>query len=253
MSGLIRFIGTRSLRWRLLYLIRAAFRLVGCGWNDFYAWMLDFQDRKVTLDHILSRPKNPGKFKGLWDWGRGDYYIEYLKRHGLKPSHTILDYGCGYGRVTIPALRFQRAGGHYIGTEISKRRLALAREWIERERLRDKSHEFVLSKDNRMLFVPNGSVDIVWVLSVFNHMPDRELDLCLAAMARILRTGGTLFCYYLADIDGGATSVKTFRRSDEDMARRLKSAGFHVTLSDDFDDDLGDLRSPDARMVLASK
>ena len=104
-----------------------------------------------------------------------------------------------------------------------------------------------------MPFLGDQSVDVVWVLSVFNHMPDRELDLCLAAMARILRTGGTLFCYYLADIDGGDTSVKTFRRSDEDMARRLKSADFDVKLADDFDDDLGDLRPPDARMVLATK
>lgn len=253
LTSLTSYLGTRKLRWRLLYAIRAAFRLVGRSWNDFYAWMLDYQDRHLTLDQILARPRTPGKFKGLWDWSRGEYYLDYLKRHGLKPTSRILDYGCGYGRVAIPVLKYQQPGGSYIGTEISRRRLALAREWIAREGLEEKFYELVLSKDNTMPFVADDDIDVVWVLSVFNHMPDAELDACLAAMRRVLRPSGTLFCYYLADIEGGDSSVKTFRRTDEDMARRLEAAGFTHRQADNFDDDLGDNQPPDARMILAFK
>ena len=253
MSRLVRYLGTRDLRWRLLYLVRAAFRMAGQGWNGFYAWMLDFQDRKLTLDQILSKRNTSGKFKGLWDWERGIYYCDYLQRHGLKPDHTILDYGCGYGRVTIPVMHYIGDGGHYIGTELSKRRLALTKEWIEREGLSGKSHELIISKDNSMPFVADNSVDVVWVLSVFNHMPDAELETSLASMHRALRPGGTLFCYFLSDIDDGDTSVKTFRRSEADMTRLLESKGFEVTLVTDFDEDLGEFRPEDSRMALAKK
>jgi SAM-dependent methyltransferase len=241
------------MRWRALYLIRALFRIAGRSWNDFYAWMLDFQDRHVTLDQILRRGTSTKKHRGLWDWQRGQYFLTYMSRHGLQPTHRVLDYGCGYGRGTIPLLRHQEVGGHYIGTEISKRRLALAQEWIRREGLSGKSYELVLSKDNTMRFLPDKSVDVIWVLSVFNHMPDRELDLALKAMARILASRGRLFCYYLTEIEGGDTSVKTFRRPDADMAQRLGALGFEFRWMDDWDDDIGAGRPPDSRMIIAVK
>ncbi|MBM3521579.1 MAG: class I SAM-dependent methyltransferase [Alphaproteobacteria bacterium] len=253
MRSLVSYVGTRALRWRLLYGVRFAFRLFGGNWNDFYAWMLDFQDRRVTLDQILARPRNDRKFKGLWDWWRGEYCVEYMRRHGLQPTHTVLDYGCGYGRVTIPLLKFQTPGGCYIGTEISTRRLELAREWIAREGLGGKSCELVLSKDNRMAFLADGSVDAVWVLSVFNHMPDAELETTLAALHRVMRGGGKLYCYYLVPVPGGDETVKTFRRTAEDMTALLARIGFTSQIMPDWDDDLGEARSTESRMQICVK
>jgi SAM-dependent methyltransferase len=86
------------------------------------------QDRELTLDQILRRPRLIGKFRGLWDWWRGEHYVEFMQRHGLHPTHTVLDYGCGYGRVIVPLLRFQESGGYCIGTEIASRRLAYSGE-----------------------------------------------------------------------------------------------------------------------------
>lgn len=253
MANLVSLLGTRNLRWKLLYLVRALFFAMGRRWNDFYAWMLDFQDRQLTLDYILARKPSPGKDKGLWDWARGRYYLEYMRRHGLKPTDTVFDLGCGYGRVTIPLLQYQD-GGHYIGSEISQKRMALAHEWIEREKLGDKSCELVLSKDNTLPFIADNTVDVVWVLSVFNHMPDQELDTLLTALTRKMKVGGRMFCFYLATQEGGDTSVKTFRRSDEDMQGRLRKVGFTVEVMPDWDDDiLPQYRTTDRRMVIATK
>lgn len=249
MPDLVRFVGTRNFRWKALYLIRWLYRLVGADWNDFYAWMLNFQDRQVTLDQILSRPPSPNKFKGLWDWHRGAYYLAYMKRYGMKPTHTVLDIGCGYGRVAIPVLKEQQAGGTFIGTEIAARRLDLAREWIQRENLEDKSFDLILSKDNRLPFIRDSSVDVVWVLSVFNHMPDAELDILLTAIKRVTRPGGIFFCYYLSDTTNDHSSVKTFRRSDADMEARLDANGFDARRLTDWDNDLA-VRAADSRMLL---
>ena len=253
MGSLVKYLGTRKFRWRVLPLVRSAFELCGRSWNDFYAWMLNFQDRQLSLDQILSRPDNPSIGRGLWDWARGKYYYEFLSQCGVSPSDTLLDYGCGYGRVAIPVLRGQGPDGNFIGLEISERRLELAREWIAREGLESKSHELILSKDNSMPFVASSSVDVVWVLSVFNHMPDAELDTCLEAMHRVLKPGGKLFCYYLTDEPGSEHTIKTFMRSDEYMAERLRRYGFSTRMRDDFDADLGSRRTPGSRMVLATR
>lgn len=237
-------------RWKVLSLVRFSFGLMGKSWNDFYAWMLDYQDRKVTLDQILGKKRNDTKFKGLWDWWRGEYCVEFMVRHGLKPGDTLLDYGCGYGRVTIPALRFQQ-GGHYIGTEISARRLELARQWVEREALSGSSYELRLTKDNSISYLEDRSVDAIWVLSVFNHMPDEELVVTLEAMRRIIRDDGVLFAYYVLPVEKrDAKTLKTFRRSDDEMTVLLSGAGFRCHFLDDWNDDLGDRRDGSARMCL---
>jgi SAM-dependent methyltransferase len=242
-----------GLRWRLLSVIRRLFSAMGRSWNDFYAWMLDFQDRNVTLDQILSKPINNRKFKGLWDWWRGEQWLLFMQKHGLKPSHRVLDYGCGYGRVTIPLLKFQAAGGHYIGTEISQKRLNLADEWIQREALTEKSFELHLSRDNTMPFIETASVDVVWVLSVFNHMPDAELEETLRAIGRVLREGGILFCYYLVDGDSDERSVKTFLRSDSRMKEILARHGLYGEVAADWWDTVGETNQSIARMRVCRR
>lgn len=253
MPDLVRYIGTRKLRWQLLYIVRFLFRLFGGSWNSFYAYLLDFQDRRITLDQILARPSNPRKFKGLWDWRRGQYYLGYMKAHGVKPTDTVLDYGCGYGRVVIPLLKFQEPGGKCIGTEISAKRLQLAKEWIKREGLTAKDCELVLSQDTEMPFIRTDSVDVIWVLSVFNHMPDKELNEVLAAMHRVLKPTGMLFCYYVVPEPGAAETAKTFRRSQDEMTRILAAHGFSPQVQSDWDDDLGSARKSESRMQICRK
>lgn len=240
-----------ALRQAILRAARVGFLVAGRNWNDFYAWMLDTQDRRLTIDVILAKRNTTGKFKGLWDWERGEHYVRYLERHGWKPEHAVLDYGCGYGRVTIPLLRRQARSGKYYGTEISERRLQMCRDWIAREGLDDKHSELILSKDNAMPFLGDKTVDIIWVLSVFNHMPDDELRKCLASMARVMRPNGILFAYYLVRLPGTEPTLKTFLRSDTDMAEQFAAAGLKAELMDDWDDDLApENRTPEARLAL---
>ena len=131
--------------------------------------MLDYQDRKVTLDHILNKKGPSHRYKGLWHWEKGTDYLEYMVKHGLQPHHHVLDLGCGYGRCTIPLLKNQASEGNYTGTELSKKRIALAEQWIERENLKSKNYNLVFSKDVALNFLEDSSVDVAWVLSVFNH------------------------------------------------------------------------------------
>jgi SAM-dependent methyltransferase len=240
------------LRWKVLFVLRHLSRLIGVRWNSYYAWMLDTQDRKVTLDQILSRSPGRRKTIGLWDWWLGADCVAFMKRHGLSPESTVVDFGCGYGRVMIPLLCQLGGGGKVIGIEISRRRLALAREWIDREQMADQSHELVLSKDNSLAYLANGTIDVFWVLSVFNHMPEPELEECLTAMYRVLRPNGRVFCYFILEKPNAHRDVKLFRRSEKDMRGRLESLGFATKVLADWAETVGD-SGGEACMVLATK
>jgi SAM-dependent methyltransferase len=52
-----------------------------------------------------------GDFKKI-----GEEFLVYFKQFGLRPEHSVLDIGCGIGRMAIPLTRFLT--GHYEGFDI---------------------------------------------------------------------------------------------------------------------------------------
>lgn len=243
----------RKLKWQLLYVIKHAFFLSGRSWNDFYGWMLDYQDRKLSLSEILRKKGPSNKYKGLWHWEKGPEYVQYMVKHGLKPDHVVFDLGCGYGRCTIPLLRFQTVGGKYIGSEISQRRIEIASEWINEEGLNNKNFDLILSKDESLAFLDDRSIDVTWVLSVFNHMPDITFEKTIEALGKKIKKGGLLFAYY-ANEDPYSKSVKFFPRSDKDMESCLSRHGFAVSMLEDWESEYEQRnRSPFVRMMLGTK
>ena len=66
----------KKLKWSFLHVIKFLFLAIGKSWNDFYGWMLNYQDRKITIEEILSRTNVDGKYKGLW----GEMYEKGLSR-----------------------------------------------------------------------------------------------------------------------------------------------------------------------------
>lgn len=243
----------RKIKWQLLYVIKYLFYTFGKSWSDFYGWMLDYQDRKITLDDILSKKGPANRYKGLWHWEKGEDYLRYMIKHGVKPNHVIFDFGCGYGRCTIPLLRYQSKKGRYIGSEISKKRLRIAEDWIQRESLKDKNYELVFSKDEDLNFLADNSVDITWVLSVFNHMPDNTLEKTLQALAKKMKSGGLLFAYYVNE-DPSSKSVKFFPRTDHEMRERLLKHGFEPSELADWESEYSkNNRSGITKMMLGKK
>jgi len=243
----------RKIRWKLLYLIKHLFYVSGKSWNDFYGWMLDYQDRKITIDDILTKKGPTHRYKGLWHWEKGEDYLKYMVKHGLKPEHVVFDFGCGYGRCTIPLLRNQSKKGQYIGSEISKKRLKIAEDWIQRENLTDRNYQLVFSKQEDLPFLEDDSLDITWVLSVFNHMPNKTLENTLKAISKKMKAGGLLFAYYVED-DSATKSVKFFPRSESVMSGLLNKHGFKVQSLEDWEAEYDEEnRSKITKMMLGTK
>ncbi len=241
--NLIRFLGTRKLRWKLLPLVKWGFLLVGKSWNDFYRWMLNLQERHTTLDMIFRHPGKPGeggKCRGLLAWGLGEYHLTFMLAHGLKPEQKVLDFGCGYGRTAIPLLKCLEPG-NYVGTELSDKRAALAREWVEREGLEDKKPLFVVSTDNTMPYLEDASIDVVWTLSVFTHMPEKELRQVLATFQRVVRLRGVVYFHYNSPLPGtpaAKPTVKDFYWKNDVIAKIIHAHGFSIERMEDWEDNL---------------
>ena len=96
--------------------------------------------------------RKEGHDKGLYDTSMGDYHLRFLMSHGLQPHSKIFDLGFGFGRTTIPLVKFLEKG-NYVGSEISKERHRIATEWVELEGLSNREPHLVVAFDNKFNFL----------------------------------------------------------------------------------------------------
>src|SRR5215471_1763003 len=110
---------------------------------------------------------------------------------GLAPTQTLVDFGCGTGRLAVHAVPFLAAGG-YVGIDIAESMLVQARSRV---------HQVAPSPTCRVSFVkqtttafplPDASVDWVCAFSVFTHMEHEDSYRYLCDARRIVRPTGRL-------------------------------------------------------------
>lgn len=108
---------------------------------------------------------------------------------GLQPSHTLVDIGCGSGRLPY-ALRHYLQGG-FLGTDILEETLAYAREKCGRPEWR-----FVTTFEPAIP-AEDASADFVTFFSVFTHLLDEDIYRFLAEARRVLKPGGKVVFSFL--------------------------------------------------------
>lgn len=127
---------------------------------------------------------------------------------GVRPTDAVLDVGCGPGRVARELSRYLAAEGSYYGIEIRAKWVGQLRdEYAARPNFR-----FFHADIKNTAYNPNGSlspvdykfplpdrsVRLVLVRSVFTHMLPEEVESYAREIARVLRPGGrSLITYYL--------------------------------------------------------
>jgi 2-polyprenyl-3-methyl-5-hydroxy-6-metoxy-1,4-benzoquinol methylase len=127
--------------------------------------------------------------------GGGDYVLigriqlGSLLMAGLRPGDTLLDFGCGTGRLAVHAIPWLQ-GGRYIGIDISETMLAHARVLID-EKVPSPpcSIEFV-HQTTPEFSLPDKSVDMICAFSVFTHMEHEDTYRYLRAARRIIKDEG---------------------------------------------------------------
>jgi ubiquinone/menaquinone biosynthesis C-methylase UbiE len=123
---------------------------------------------------------------------KGAHEYETLLRE--VPGGTVLDLGCGYGRVAKYVLP-RRAYGRYIGLDRSS---VMLRVFAERYRARPEEQKTPLTLvrgEIDALPFPDGSIDAVVTSAVWIHNPKALVRRSVAEVRRVLKPGGKLLVF----------------------------------------------------------
>lgn len=150
--------------------------------------------------------------------------LEFLRSRGLLPSNTLLDLGCGSGRLARWAVPYLDHG-RYLGLDISPAvldhatRLSVVEGWAER------LPRFFLGDGTLARIREVGEdLDMVWAHSVVTHLPP-ELVRGLFAELAGMRFGQFLFTYKPAPEGARRSGLKQFQYHPMWLIAEAESAG----------------------------
>lgn len=108
---------------------------------------------------------------------------------GLKPTHTLIDIGCGSGRLAYPLRTYLT--GKFIGTDLLKDALEYARNKCGRA-----DWEFI-ENHRPTVPVPDATGDFITFFSVFTHLLDEDIYRFLRDAKRALKPDGRIVFSFL--------------------------------------------------------
>lgn len=135
----------------------------------------------------------------------GRLMLDWFKTYcDLKPEESILEVGCGIGRIAIPLTQYLTTG-RYEGFDIVRHGI----EWCQQQITpRYPNFKFSLADVYNKHYQPEGkqaaadyffpfedhTFDFVFLTSVFTHMMPKDVEHYTAEIGRVLKPGGRCFC-----------------------------------------------------------
>ena len=163
-------------------------------------------------------------------WALGLYQMQFMREHGLKPSHRLLDFGCGSGRFGIRAIQYLDEGG-YRGIDGHLRSLlAFARYEIPLHELEGKVPRLLYDRDLTLGHFQE-TFDVVFDFFSSVHLAPATQAHFLRTASAHLKTGGRLFSVpgFAKDLELGGCGMALVSESDQDLPA-LKGHG-HETVN----------------------
>jgi ubiquinone/menaquinone biosynthesis C-methylase UbiE len=129
---------------------------------------------------------NLSEHENEWLIGQGARMVRSL---GVKEGDSVIDFGCGIGRYSIPVSQVVGESGSVLSVERDPNELAVFHERID-EFGGPGSVTILNSEDVRLPSVADATVDCVFVFDVLQYIDVPEVF--FASVRRVLKPGGTL-------------------------------------------------------------
>ncbi|WP_375414613.1 class I SAM-dependent methyltransferase [uncultured Bradyrhizobium sp.] len=155
---------------------------IGPGFDDLLRSLLP----PIPPHELRSITNDPHEAGFLWQGVRDAMFlVDLFEKHAVDrpPRASVLDFGCGCGRVT--RLLGQSTAYKTFGSETNPAHVAWCQEKIS-------NVTTLTNGPEPPLCLPDRSIDFAFALSVFSHFPKERTLAWLHEMARVLANNGIL-------------------------------------------------------------
>lgn len=167
---------------------------------------------------LTEAPPTPEAAQGLDAFlAVGQRFLGYMRDAGLEPHMSVLDIGCGSGRIAAALAGYLAEGATYDGFDVAADRVAWAADHIRLPGFRFRHvrvRNALYSRDTDIsaaafTFPYEGaSFDFAIATSLFTHLPADEMKNYLCETSRVLAARGIFFStWYLLDEFARARAV----------------------------------------------
>ncbi|OGD63273.1 hypothetical protein A2160_02085 [Candidatus Beckwithbacteria bacterium RBG_13_42_9] len=147
---------------------------------------------KYTKDYFLSSCEG-GK---LWQRKKGTELTPRLQHAvslvKIKPGDQVLDFGCGRGEIASYAAK---KGATVLAVDYAPEALKLCRQTVKKLPPKISKRIKIIQANVESLEAAKNSFDLIFLIDVFEHLTNHELNLLLTKFYNSLKTGGTLLIH----------------------------------------------------------
>jgi len=154
-------------------------------------------DNADKISKMVKEGKHRKAIGDMWE-EIGNLQLDFLKNNGLKPSHFLLDVGCGSLRGGVRFIEYLESG-HYFGIDINQSLLDSGYE-VELKTVPGLTEK--LPRTNLACvadFDASGfgqKFDFAIAQSVFSHLTFNRIRLCFENLQAVIAGGGKFFATY---------------------------------------------------------
>lgn len=167
----------------------------------------------------------------LWE-ELGDLQLKFLISQGLRPSHTLLDVGCGCLRLGVKAIPYLQRG-NYFGVDNNASLLEAG--------MNLELHQIDLKgalPEERLFFLPDFELqklqkkfDYLIAQSLFSHFTFNRIRRCLSRMVCLLHENSKIFATFF-EVPAGQDPEKPLRHDAGGVISYSDKDPYHYRFSD---------------------
>jgi ubiquinone/menaquinone biosynthesis C-methylase UbiE len=156
-------------------------------------------------------------------WEKGDG-VKFLRKVGLRPGQSVLDFGCKMGHYTIPAAFV--VGSKGIVYAVDKEQQAL-NELQQKARANNlKNVKIIKTSGQTMLDFESESIDVVLFYDVLHYFEKSDRKKLYQEAQRVLKQDGLLSVYPKHTLED--EPIQEFRKlSSNDVKREIEKSDFY--------------------------